>query len=116
MKTKLTLQELKALSVLLKQDEVILQQLNENGVLDSTKSRAHLIKEEYRQILFDTKQRKQDAVMQLAQKYNLSVSSIEVVIYSKTVNKYCLCKLCESKITKYRSIKNAGICDDCKPT
>lgn len=116
MKTKLSPQELKSLSVLLKQDEVILQQLNENGILDSTKSRAHLIKAEYRQLSDEPKQLKQDLVLFLAKKYNVSVSSIEVIVYSKTVNKYCLCKLCESKITKYKSIKNAGICDDCKPT
>lgn len=116
MKTKLTPQELKNLSVLLKMDEAVLQQLNENGILDSTTSRAFLIKQEYKQISCDSKQRKQDIVLQLARKYNMSVSSIEVVVYSKTVNKYCTCKLCKSKITKYKSQKNAGVCDKCKPT
>ena len=116
MKTKLTSPELKTLSVLLKQDEKILHQLDEIGILDSTKSRAYLIKEEYKQISGDSKLLKQDIVLKLARKYKVSVSTIEVVIYSKTVNKYCFCKLCETKITKYKSIKNLGICDNCKST
>lgn len=116
MKTKLTPEELKELSVLLKQDEEILQQLNENGILDSTKSRAHLIKADYKQISIDSKLLKQDIVLQLARKYKVSVSTIEVIVYSKTVNKQCSCKLCETRITKYTSNKNGGVCDNCKPT
>lgn len=115
MKTKLTPHELKNLSALLKLDEVFLLQLNDNGVLDSTTSRAILIKAEYRKISCDSKLLKQNIVLQLARKYTLSVSAIEVIIYSKTVNKHCSCKVCEAKMTKYKSNKNGGVCDNCIP-
>ena len=116
MKTKLTPQELKTLSVILKQDEKILHQLNEIGVLDSTKSRSYLIKAEYNQITGQSKKLKQEIILQLAHKYTVSVSAIEVIVYSKTVNKHCSCKVCETKITKYKSNKNGGVCDNCIAT
>ncbi|PXV57438.1 hypothetical protein CLV62_15222 [Dysgonomonas alginatilytica] len=116
MKTKLTPQELKELSLLLKQDEENLQQLNEYGVLDVIRTRAYLIEAEFKKLSVESKQLKQDIVMQLARKYNISVSSIEVVVYSKHINKKCNCNTCGSKVTKYKYRKNAGICDDCKST
>ncbi|MBF0578175.1 hypothetical protein [Dysgonomonas sp. GY617] len=115
MKTKITPQERMRLSVLLKLDEAVLQDLDKLGLLDSTKSRSYLIQAEYKQITGQSKQLKQYIVMQLARKYKMSISAIEVIIYSKTVNKHCSCKVCQAKITKYKSTKNGGICDDCKP-
>lgn len=115
MKTKLTPVELKSLSVLLKQEERILRELNKYAILNPIKSRAYLIESEYRQLSGQTKQRKADIVLQLACKYNISVSSIELVIYSKTVNKKRTCRSCRKLITKYKYNKNKGVCDSCKP-
>lgn len=114
MKTKLTTQQIKSLSVLLNQDEEVLKQLDKYGILDISKSRAYLIKAEYKQISGESGQRKQDIVLQLAQKYRLSVSSIEVIVYSKQINKRLLCNNCGSEITKYKYGKNEGKCDNCK--
>lgn len=116
MKTKLTTQEVKGLSAILKMDEENLQQLNEYGVLDVIRTRAYLIEDEFKKLSIESKQLKQDIVLQLAQKYNVSVSSIEVVVYSKHINKKYNCNTCGSKVTKYKYRKNAGLCDDCKST
>lgn len=116
MKIKLTPQELYELSELLKQDVNVIADLNKNGILDIAKSRAFLIKAEYKSLTSEPKQLKQDIVSQLARKYQISVSSIEVIIYSKTINKPRSCRRCESKISKYKYIKNEGICDNCKIT
>lgn len=82
-KAKLTLQEFSILSKISKINKKVLVQLSNQGLLEIKHARAIIIECEYQKSLHASNKSKTHIVKHLAFSYNMSVSSIEKIIYNK---------------------------------
>lgn len=111
MKKNLINKELALLSDLLKVDIRFLTQIR--GILDARKARQMLIKKEFKDNVQEGKYQKKQIISALMQKYDMSQSGIEHIIYATVSNKEKFCTRCGSAISKYKWTRNNGICDCC---
>lgn len=103
--------ELTVLSDILKVNVELLTQIR--GVLDVIKVRRMLIEKEYQDNVREKKFQKKQIIAALMQKYSLSQSGIEQIIYAKVSNKEKHCTQCGAAISKYKWTHNKGLCDAC---
>lgn len=103
--------ELTLLSGILKVNVELLTQLR--GVLDVKKVRRMLIEKEYQDNVREKKYQKKQIIAALMQKYGLSQSGIEHIIYAKVSNKEKFCTKCGTAISRYKWTHNSGVCDTC---
>jgi hypothetical protein len=87
MKTILPEKEITILSSLVDIDSGILVSLSKQGLLNQCRAREILIRAEYDTLVNNSGQSKGRLMETLAGKYNVSVSSIEIAVYSKAKNK-----------------------------
>jgi formylmethanofuran dehydrogenase subunit E len=115
-KNTITEQEINKLSIMFGIDAGILIALASLGLLNISKSAALLIQEEYHEMVHNGELPKTQIASILAEKYKISKSSIEVIIYDKVNNKNRPCDQCGTEISKYKYVKNNGVCNDCIAT
>ena len=85
-------------------------------LLDVHKVRRLLIEFEYKERIKDRRIMRKDVIQSLAEKYDMSRSSIEIIIYVKKPNRGKPCVRCGQYITSFRWNRNNGICNNCMET
>lgn len=111
MKQKLTNEELFMLARLKKVDLAVITRLQE--CLDPKKVRTKLIQHEFACLVKENVFRKGHIISALMDKYGVSKSYIEQIIYAKMMHKKRTCVRCGKHITVYKWGRNNGVCDSC---
>ncbi|NDW08748.1 hypothetical protein [Dysgonomonas sp. 520] len=113
MKRPLGKDDLKILSGILGIENDILIGLSDKDLLKHSQAKALLIKTEYDRLVQEGKNKKCRIMADLATKYGVSKSYIEIFIYNKVNGKSYYCSCCGRKISLYQSKKNSGKCNIC---
>lgn len=111
MKQKLTNEELFMLARLKKIDSAVIARLQE--CLDPKKVRAKLIQYEFTCLAREKVFKKGHIIRALMDKYGVSKSYIEQIIYERMIYKTQICVRCGRHITAYKWGRNNGVCDSC---
>lgn len=111
MKQELTKEEIYFLARVQKIDVDTLMSIR--NILDAKKVRAKLILYEYRERVKDKQFSKKLIIEMLMEKYDVSKSLIEIIIYDKQTNRGKKCVRCDKRISTYIFGRNNGICDRC---
>lgn len=114
MKRELTKEELYLLARVQKTDVSIL--MNVKHLLDTKLVRRKLIMYEYKERVREKRYNKKNIVEVLMEKYGVSKSYIELIIYNKrpAVGKECV--KCGRKVSLMKWNCNDGVCDECIKT
>ncbi|GAB6119575.1 hypothetical protein [Dysgonomonas termitidis] len=113
MKKNLSASDIQVLEGLVNIPEDILLTLNNLGLIDTSSVLNIIIRNEYQTLIKDGSCLKKDAVILLGKKYGISKSSIEIIVYKKEMNKKKQCPSCNKEVSKYKYLKNDGLCDSC---
>lgn len=111
MKQKLTKEELFMLARLKKIDLVLLSRMQD--CLDPKRIRSKLIQHEFTYLAKEKKFRKGHIIKALMNKYDVSKSYIELIIYNNKQSKGKQCVRCGRLVTAYKWGRNNGVCDSC---
>lgn len=113
MKKNLSVSDIQILSDLVNIPEDILSTLHNLGMINISSTLNIIIRNEYQALIKDGSCLKKDAVILLGEKYGISKSSVEIIVYKKEMNKKGHCSSCDRKVSKYKHQKNNGLCDSC---
>lgn len=113
MKKTLNNREKEKLSHILNIDSSLIEKLSEHDILDTPACRADIIRSEYNELRSQGKHYAGHIVQALAEKYGLSRSAIDLIIYKKESNKKCTCTSCGNPVSKYKFSRYGGLCDAC---
>jgi ribosomal protein S27AE len=111
MKRNITAKELSDLARITSVEQTVLTKMK--SFLDVTKVRAALINDEYVREVNTHKYQKKQIIEALMRKYSVSRGFIEKIIYNKVTNKTHFCVRCASAMSKYKFVRNKGVCDNC---
>lgn len=111
MKKRLTEDELHALTGILEVSVPVIFNIRE--FLDVRKVRTALIREEFMYLSKSGNYQKKQIVGALMEKYGISKSYIELIIYSKNNKKTKRCTTCNRPMTQYKYTSNNGVCERC---
>ncbi len=111
MKKELTVEEIHLLARV-KSIEVN-RLLRVKELLDPIRVRRYFILNEYKQKIKRKIYTKQQVISLLMQRYDVSRSYVESIIYNKSTSKSKQCVRCGAEMTHYRWNKNDGVCDNC---
>ncbi|MBF0648747.1 hypothetical protein IR083_07935 [Dysgonomonas sp. GY75] len=106
--------ELAALSGITGIDKSIISKIRHFQILDTAACKKILIREEYLRYAGNGNIREKGILQLLSEKYHVSRSLVEQVVYNKDTNKQMYCKCCGTQVSKYKYKKNKGFCDICK--
>jgi hypothetical protein len=95
-------------------EESVISRIYHLQLLDIPACKKILIREEYRRYTTNRDIRKRGILQLLSEKYRVSRSLVEQIIYNKNTNKQVCCINCGSGISRYKYKKNRGNCDKCK--
>ena len=113
MKKTLNNREKEKLSRILEIDGPTIEKLSEHDILDTPACRAVIIRSEYYELRSQGKHYAGHIVQALAEKYGLSRSAIDFIVYKKESNKKCACACCGNPVSKYKFTRYGGLCDAC---
>lgn len=116
MNKKIGEEELAVLSELTGIAKSTMSKMHKLQLLDISGCKKLLIRNEYQKNIDNNIGRKGVILNLLADKYKISRSLVEHIIYNKNANTHTSCSKCGAKISKYISKKNHGNCDICKST
>ncbi|NDV80289.1 hypothetical protein [Dysgonomonas sp. 511] len=116
MNKKIGEEELAALSELTGIAKTIISKMHKLQLLDISGCKKLLIRNEFQVNIDNNIGRKGVIITLLADKYKISRSLVEHIIYNKNANTHLFCRKCGAKISKYISKKNNGNCNVCKST
>lgn len=111
MKKRLTDEEMHALTGII--EISIPAILNIREFLDVRKVRTALIQEEFIYLSKSGNYKKKQIIGALMEKYGVSKSYIELIIYAKNSNKTKRCTVCNRPMTQYKHTSNNGVCERC---
>ena len=111
MKKRLTEDELNAFSGIVEIEIPVITSIKD--YLDVRKVRTALIREEFIFLSKSGNYKKKQIIGALMEKYEMSKSYIELIIYTKNSKKAKRCTVCNKPITSYSHTANNGVCDKC---
>lgn len=111
MKQELTKEDIYFLARVQRMDVETL--LSIRSLLDVKKVRAKLILFEYRERVKERQFSKKLIIEMLMEKYNVSKSYVQLIIYDKQTNRGKQCVRCGKRISTYVFGRNNGTCDSC---
>lgn len=88
--------------------------LYDKEMLDVSQVRKALIKADYLRLGKDPRFTKAQIAQAIAIEYGTSLGTVNVIVYDQKTNaSNRKCKICGTRMTKYKFTKSNGICDDC---